>query len=242
MLHLLTSLSSAMDHAAWDGLLKAHVDNSGVDYAGFDGAALDAYLAELAKAPKPEGEAETLAFYLNAYNALTVDLVLDNPGLKSIRDLDGGQVWKTRRHTVAGEQVTLDHIEHGLLRPLGDPRVHAGLNCASKGCPPLLAEAFEAATVDEQLDKATRNWVSLNAYITSKMEDEIHLSKIFEWFAEDFASYADDFDVPNVDDPKQEAALNFIRAYGPPHIQTWIEGGAYTVAWREYDWALNARR
>lgn len=241
MLHLLTTLSFAMDHSPWDALLKAHVDNSGVDYASFDGAALDAYVAALGAAPKPEGKDETLAFYINAYNALTVDLILANPGVASIRDLDEGEVWKTRSFNVAGESVTLDHIEHGILRPLGSERVHASVNCASKGCPPLLAEAFVPERVDAQMTSATRNWVSLNAYITSKRMDELHLSQIFDWFGDDFSEYADDFDIPGVDDPKQEAALNFLRAYTDPGTKKWIESGTYSVHWWDYDWALNKK-
>ncbi|HJN72748.1 MAG TPA: DUF547 domain-containing protein [Myxococcota bacterium] len=242
MLHVLSGLCFALDNGGWNGLLSAHVEVSGVDYAGFDGAALDSYVAAIAAAPKPKGKDQTLAFYMNAYNALTVDLILDHQGkITSIRDLDGGQPWKKRTFVVAGEELTLDHIENGVLRPLGDPRVHAGLNCASKGCPPLLAEAFEAATIDAQLDRAARSWVSHNAFITSKMEDELHISQIFDWYAVDFAAYADDFDVPGVDDPKQEAALNFIRAYSGDHTRKWIESGSYTVHWWEYDWKLNAR-
>jgi len=239
MLHLLASLSHSAEHAAWDALLAAHVTNSGVDYAGFDGAALDAYVAGLSAAEKPEGRDATLAFTMNAYNALTVDLMLDHPEVKSIRELDGGEVWKTREFTVAGEQVTLDHLENGVLRPLGDPRIHAGLNCASKGCPPLFGDAFETATVQAQLDDATKNWVSLNAYITSKMEDELALSMIFDWFAADFAAYATP-DLAHAEG-KEEQAINFLIKYTDEGTAKWLREGNYQVSWREYDWAKNAR-
>lgn len=238
----MSSLAAAGDHADWNAIVSTNVKGRNVSYGTIDTAALDAYLARLATAQAPSTPDAKLAFWMNAYNALTVDLILDNPGIASIRDLDEGNPWTARTFTVAGQQVTLDHIENGILRPLGDPRIHAGVNCASKGCPPLFAEAFEAATVQEQLDRATRNWVATNAYKTSKAMDEIHVSKIFEWYGDDFAAYgAAKADLPGVDG-QMEQALNFIAAYGDSEIQKLIASGAYSTGFLDYSWKLNAAK
>ena len=130
-----SGVAHAVDVASWQAVLDAHVDTaSDVDYAGVKAdPRLETYVAGLATASEPEGKEAQLAFWMNAYNALTVDLVTDEWPLASIRDLDGGNPWRKRTFTVAGRSVTLDDIEHRILRPLGDPRIHAGVNCASRG-------------------------------------------------------------------------------------------------------------
>ncbi|MCP4809386.1 MAG: DUF547 domain-containing protein [Proteobacteria bacterium] len=243
MLLLLASAASAGDHADWNAIVSANVQGRKVSYSTIDTAALDAYLAKLAAASAPTEKNAQLAFWMNAYNALTVDLILDNPGIASIQDLDEGDPWNARSFTVAGQSVTLNHIENEILRPLGDPRIHAGVNCASKGCPPLFNEAFEATTVDEQLNRATANWIATNAYKTSKSMDEIHVSKIFEWYGDDFAAYgAARKDLPGVDG-QLEQALNFIAAYGGESDVTEVGANPNaTYAYLEYSWKLNAAK
>ncbi len=155
--HALAGEGAAFDHGAFDALLGAHVSASGVDYGGLAGqrAALDAYVGTL---PGVEldgfGRSEQMAFWINAYNALTLTLILDNYPLASIRDLDDGNPWEAHSWTVAGRSVTLNAIEHEILRPMGDPRIHAAVNCASKGCPPLASDAFTGAGLGAQLDVA----------------------------------------------------------------------------------------
>ncbi len=236
---LLTGLALAVDHGPWDQTLSRHATATRVDYAAIGGETLDPYLRALAESAPPTGRDEQLAFWINAYNALTVDLVAENiGGIESIRDLDGGDPWGERSFTVAGQSVTLNDIEHKILRPMGDPRVHAAVNCASVGCPPLRARAYSAAGIDAQLDEACRTWVSQNAFVRSG--EALQLSKIFEWYGEDFvpAYGSDHFDIPGVDG-EQEAALNFIAAYSDAATRAWIRAGGYRVGWRDYDWKLN---
>ncbi len=228
-------------HAALDGLLTSQVSGAGVDYVGLRAQAttLDAYLAELEQADLSGAtKAQQEAFWINAYNALTLDLVVDEWPVASIRDLDGGKVWDRRTWIVAGRTVTLNDIEHEILRPLGDPRIHAAINCASKGCPPLRAGAFTATGLDGQLDQAASAWARGNAVVIGA--DRVGLNRIFDWFGEDFvAGYgAGHHDIPGVDG-KQEAALNFVAAHLPEDTRTRLQAGGYTVYYTTYDWTVN---
>ncbi len=227
-------------HAGLQRALDGRVVAGRVDYAALKAApqALDGYLAEVAAASLTGmSAAEKKAFYVNAYNALTLDLVADNYPLASIRDLDGGKPWSARRFKVAGRDLTLDDIEHTELRPLGDPRIHAAINCAAVGCPPLAPKVFTAANLDAQLDVAARAWAA-----TATLKDGVlTLNAIFDWFGDDFVpTYgARRFDIPGLDG-KAEAAANFVAAYAPDKAEALKKGG-YTVKYAAYDWALNRK-
>lgn len=249
----------AFDHSygAYGAILSAHVANGKVDYAGIkaiprsDGPPwaagatppspvppLDSVLAGFATTELSAfSESQRKAFYLNAYNALTLDLVADNYPLNSIRDLDGGKVWDTRRFTIAGTQLTLNQIENDKLRTLGDPRIHAAINCAAVSCPPLSSTPFVAAALDLQLDALTSAW----ARSIRSSSSAIQLSRIFDWFGVDFlAAYGTSrFDIPNLSG-KEEAALNFIAVYDPARAPL-LHSGALTVTFEEYNWALNRK-
>lgn len=242
---LLIPLGVAADsgHEAFDALLTGHVASGKVDYAGIaaKGAALDAYIAGLGTASLTgRARAEQMAFWINAYNALTLDVVSDNLPLSSIKDLDGGKVWDTRRWTVAGLSVTLNDIEHKILRTMGDPRIHAAINCASKGCPPLRAGAFTAEGLDAQLDAAVRAWALGNGVAVST--DRVGLNSIFDWFGDDFTgAYGPaKFDIPGVEG-KPEAALNFLMPHLAAETRQQLQAGGYVTYWSPYDWALNKK-
>jgi len=227
-------------HAGLQRALDGRVGAGRVDYAALKAApaALDAYLAEVATASLAGLSAnEKKAFYINAYNALTLDVVADAYPIASIRDLDGGKVWGARRFKVAGRDLSLDDIEHKELRPLGDPRIHAAINCAAVGCPPLAPKVFTAATLDAQLDAASRAW----AATATLKEGVLTLNSIFDWFGDDFvpAYGARRFDVPGLEG-KAEAAANFVAAYAPDKAEALKKGG-YTVKYAPYDWALNRK-
>ena len=115
----------------------------------------------------PVSPQEQKAFWINAYNLLTLDLIVDHPQISSIRELHNGEPWKKESFVVSGQSITLDEIEHKILRPLGDPRIHAAINCASKGCPPLQPFAYQGNQLNTQLDVACRNWMATNAYFLS---------------------------------------------------------------------------
>ena len=209
-----------VDHSDFDALLSDYVDAGGrVDYAGLrgDGSHLDAYLAQLAAADPDElsGE-ERLAFYINAYNAATLDLIVDNYPLASITELDGGKPWDVERVELGGETYSLNQIENDLIRGRFDePRIHFAVNCAAASCPPLRAGAYTAERLDEQLDEQTRDFLTDPDYITVS-GGEARVSKIFDWYGADF-----------------ESVSAFIARYREDVNQD------TEIAFAEYDWSLN---
>lgn len=234
--------ADVVDTAPFDALLQAHVRGARVDYAGLDarGAELDAVVASLATASLAGASRDAImAFWVNAYNALTLDLVVDNLPLASIKDVPGGNPWKGRTWTVAGRAVTLDVVEHEILRPMGDPRVHAAINCASVGCPPLASRPFRAATLEAQLDAAVKAWVATNALTLDRSAGSVGLSSIFNWFSKDFERFAT-ADVPGISGAA-EAAVLFLAPHLPADDAAWLRAGGYSVSWNVYDWSLNGR-
>jgi hypothetical protein len=232
----LTASAAPFDHGhtALDALLATSAGSAGVDYGAVaaQGRSLDAYLASLAEAPVATFDADQqLAFWIDAYNAVTLDLIVDNQPLASIRDLDGGQPWTTRRYRVGGQTLTLDDIEHRRVRPLGDARIHAALNCASRGCPPLSSDAFTAVGLDAQLDRAARAWVATNAYAVEG--GVVRPSAVFGWYEADFRAW--NVARGGADDPSA-ATLAFLRAFGAT-----LPAGATVGPPLPYDWRLNAR-
>lgn len=240
---LLVAAALAMDptHATLQRALDGRVSPTGrVDYASLkaDPRALDAYLAELAAADLARmSAAEKKAFLINAYNAITLDVVADAWPIRSIRDLDGGKVWTTRRFRVAGADRTLDQLEHELLRPMGDPRIHAAINCASLGCPPLSPKVYSVATLDAQLDDAART-LAASATLAG---GTLTVSVLFDWFGDDFLpGYGPSrWDIPGLGG-RAEAAANFVAVHAPDRAATLRQGG-YRVAWAPWDWTVNGR-
>lgn len=226
-------------HSGLNTFLGDAVSLEGVDYADLATRrpVLDAYLKGLEDLDASKlGPAAQKALWINAYNAITLRLILEEGQPASIMEIDGGNTWKARTYKVAGRQLSLDAIEQSVLRPMGDARTHAALNCASKGCPPLPPDPLTGPGIDGQLDAAMRRWVQVNAY---ELEgNELKLSQIFDWYAADFASA----DAPAVAgaDSKQAAAIHYLGPYaGDAAVK--LKSGSLTVSWLEYDWALNKR-
>jgi len=226
-------LTAAMDQATYAELLHKYNRNGHVDYAGFkkDEARLDEYLAQLAKInPNPLSRDEQFAYYTNAYNAWTIKLILTGyPGVESIKDLGSlfKSPWKKKFVKLDGKVITLDNIEHDILRPrFNDPRVHMAVNCASKGCPPLWSEPFMGDRLNEQLNAVTRNFI--NNPVFNRLEgNTLYVSKIFKWFSEDF-----DDDV-----------IGFVEKYAEGELKRTITANrsSIEVDYLDYDWALNGR-
>lgn len=234
---LWVGLAGAVDHQLWQQVLDASLREGRVDYAALKvSPTLAAYLTQLAVTPPSAlvSPQEATAFYLNAYNALTVAAVARAWPIQSIRDLDGGAVWTTQRFPVAGALRTLQAIEDDELRRRGDPRVHAALNCASLGCPPLAAQAFTATQLDAQLDAASRVWAR-SAVLKGQT---LWISEIFSWYGGDFVQRYSAPDRPGVAGA-EEAALNFLALYNPT-LAAPIQSGV-KVAYTPYDWRVNAR-
>jgi hypothetical protein len=240
MLLLLVTAALAFDDAPYQAALDRHLRDGRVDYAAIRASgALDRTVAALAAAPEPSDRAAKTAFWINAYNALTIDMIADAWPVKSIKDIAGGDPWDRRRFTVAGRELTLNDIEHKTLRPLGDPRVHAALNCASLGCPPLSPRAFTAAGLSAELDQAARAWAGSNALRFDLGAHKVELSSIFDWYGKDFEAQSQR-DLPGVSG-KQEAALNFLFPWLSPEQQAAVSAGGLSVSYQRYDWGVNGR-
>lgn len=230
--------ASTFDHADFDALLKKHVNAKGmVDYAAIkaDAASLDSYLDRLAKADLAKlSRDDQMALLINAYNAYTLKLIVENLGkIKSIRDID--KPWDTSRYKVGGHTLSLNDIEHGLLRPIyKDPRIHFAVNCASIGCPLLMPQAFTGATLDTQLDAATKGFAQSTKYVR-RDGDTLRLSKILKW-------YGDDFTNPQYKGHAKTVAA-YVARHAPANVQELVKakGGDPTVAFLDYDWNLNTQ-
>jgi hypothetical protein len=178
--------------------------------------------------------AERLAFWTNAYNVLAIDLVTRNHPAESIRELGSlfRPVWKREAGSIGGRSYSLDEIEHEILRPMGEPRIHAAIVCASTSCPSLRREPYRASRLDLQLDDSLRRWLAdpRKGARIDRGKRTLFLSRIFDWFAEDFES--------------RGGVLAFLRPYFPGPIRRFVEaqGDALRVRYLEYDWRLNDLR
>jgi len=210
------------DHNAFDALLQKYVSvNGDVNYGGLlsDKAKLTEYTDALKEHYPTSGDSRNkkLAYFINAYNAFTVLLIMDNYPIASIMDLDNGKVWDRKWIDLGDKTISLNQIEHEILRKqLNEPRVHFAVNCAAKSCPPLYNRAFEEVNVQFYLERRTKAFIndtSQNSYKGNSLE----LSKIFEWYKEDFGDL-----------------LSYINAYRDSKVAK-----DATINFKEYDWKLN---
>ncbi|HZF80092.1 MAG TPA: DUF547 domain-containing protein [Rubrivivax sp.] len=243
-------------HTAWTALLKRHVvllrggQASQLRYAGMqaDRADLKAYLESLSALP-PEAfdgftKAQQQAFLINAYNAFTVELILTRyPALKSIKDLGGtfSSPWKGKWIQLLGGRLSLDDIEHAMLRRRGvydDPRVHFAVNCASVGCPMLREEAFVAERLDAQLEQQGQRFMAdrtRNRW--NGQRQRLELSKIFDWYGEDFR-----LGHGGIASLAAFAARHADLLADAPADRDRIRSAAVEIVFLDYDWALNDTR
>jgi hypothetical protein len=228
-------------HAPLTGLLSEHVKKGWVDYKGLKAkeGKLDTYLEYFARTnPESLTKLEKKAFWINAYNAFTVKLILKKyPGIHSIKDYWGP--WDKKDWVVNGKKVTLNYIEHQVLRKMGDPRIHTAIVCASFSCPDLASKAYEASTLDAQLDVAMKRFIenSEKGMKVSRakgtfygVNEIVYLSKIFSWFQDDFGN-----------SPK--AVLKFLDPYMTGEQKAFVRQYAKTlqVKYLRYGWQLNGK-
>ncbi|WP_298521094.1 DUF547 domain-containing protein [uncultured Kordia sp.] len=217
-----TEKNVVFNHQTFNDLLKKHVTKDGVvNYKGFkkDRAQLQNYITSLGENMPIDdwSKEEKLAYWINAYNVLTVDLILRNYPLKSIKDIK--KPWNQRLWKLGEKWYNLDEIEHKILRKMNEPRIHFAINCASFSCPPLLNEAFTAEKLEQQLTQVTKTFLadSQRNTITS---DKLEISKIFKWFAKDF---------------KQNGSLiDFLNTYSDVNINANAK-----KKYKDYNWDLN---
>ncbi len=231
----------AVDHDPWDAIL-AEVVTLGddgvarVDYPALTGDSLrgqlDGYIAQLASTPVSElDRAEQQAYWINLYNALTLQVMRDHYPVDSIQDVDispglfSSGPWGAELIAVEDEILTLDDIEHRILRPLWrDPRIHYAVNCASIGCPNLQGRAWRAATLDADLEAAATAYVNHDRGFTVD-DGDLVVSSIYDWFIADFGG-------------NDEGVLRHLAQYARPNRQAILQS-ARRISDHRYDWALN---
>ncbi|MDY7026579.1 MAG: DUF547 domain-containing protein [Pseudomonadota bacterium] len=251
-------------HASWDQLLSKHVKEhtradgakqlivaSAVDYAGFfnDRKQLQAYIDQLQALSYEQyqtwSSAKQLAFLINAYNALTVELVLSEyPNISSIKELGSlfQSPWQRDVFMLFGENVSLDDIEHGWIRGASakhsgfkEPLIHFAVNCASLGCPALRAEAYTEEKLEQQLQSQARGFMSDTSrnYVQGQ---RVYLSKIFDWYEEDFEQGWRGYS--GLDDVIM--AFSEELKLTPEQLKA-LKQGKLSIRFTDYDWGLNSQ-
>lgn len=227
--------------SAWDGALKEHVkpgrkDGVKLNLVDYENLGKDNRFRETLKrlalySPDFTSAKERIAFWVNVYNIFAVKVVVENHIADSIKDAGGlfRSVWKIDAGAVGGREYSLDEIEHGILRTLGDPRIHGAIVCASVSCPDLRAEAYLAEKLDEQLDDQMRGFLAngrkgLNLDVTNGV---IRVSSIFKWFAEDFE--------------KDGGVRPFIAGYMSKPLANFILDKNNEIEYMPYNWGLNGK-
>ena len=242
MQHGIKAGNSSFDHSKWDQIIKKYASPDGktFDYAELkkDQTSFNEYLESLANADLSKLPSKELqALLINGYNAYTIKTVLDNVRdngkyeIKSIRDIPN--VFIRVDHTIGGFALSLDNIEHNILRPMfKDPRFHFAVNCASVSCPPLPMYAFQGNSLEQELDMAARKALQDSAYVFIK-GNELFVTKIFKWYGEDF-----------VNDNYKRTTKNlteFIKNYTTEDKAKEINslGEKLSLQYLDYNWNLN---
>jgi hypothetical protein len=230
--------AAGFDHSKFDQVLNTYVNNQGlVDYNGIAGdQSFKMYMKSLetaqADAMSRDGQ---LAFWINAYNAVTIDKVIKWKPKKSVRETFVPGVWTatkfftTREHIVAGKRLSQDDIEHEILRKqLKEPRIHFAIICASSSCPQLPRFAYTEEKVQTMLEDTTRQYIiSERGTQIDSAKKTLYLSKLFDWFAGDF-------------EYKSGSVLDFIKPYLDQKTLAFVEQQP-KIKYIHYDWALNAQ-
>jgi hypothetical protein len=230
--------TAGFDHSIFDQVLKTYVNNQGlVDYNGIAGDQSFKIYMETLKSAQPDAMSRDgqLAFWINAYNAVTIAKVIEWKPKKSVRETFVPGVWTgtkfftTREHTVAGRDLSQDDIENEILRKqFKDPRIHFAIICASSGCPLLPRFAYTEENVQTMLEEETRKYInSERGTKIDSAENTLYLSKLFDWFAGDF-------------EYKSGSVLNFIKPYLGQKALAFMEKNP-KIKYLPYDWALNAQ-
>lgn len=211
-----------VNHSLWTDFLQTHVSIDGrVNYVAIklNPSELDKYLKLISETYPDEtwNKNEVLAFWINAYNAFTIKLIVDNYPLKSIKDLQ--KPWNKKFIRIGSNTMTLNDIEHSILRKMNDPRIHFAIVCASISCPKLQNEAYSASNIELQLKNASREFLS-DTFKNTIGINNLELSKIFQWYSKDF---------------KQNSSLiEFLNQYTTIEISENAK-----IKFKDYNWNLN---
>lgn len=166
----------------------------------------------------PSSRYEKLSFLINAYNFFTVVDVVNNLPVKSMKDIG----WKNKRHNIGGSNYSLDQIEHEMIRPMGDARIHFAVNCASVSCPGLKSVPFTSDNIRVELSEQTKDALKNPLHIQPDWNGDVEVTKLFDWFGKDFKG------------GQHKTAEGFLKKYAPLKLQKEIDG------WLKYDWDVNS--
>lgn len=249
---------NTFSYGAYEEVLVSFVDEDGmVDYAALKEQRdrLDEFVSNLAEiAPglyQTWSSREQLSLWINAYNALTLQVIIDHYPIQagffrslvypenSIRQIPG--VWDELKFSVLGRSLTLDEIEHEIIRKeFQEPRIHMALVCAARGCPPLRNEAYRGEMLDSQLTDQTHRFLSdPDKFRIDYGADTVYLSSIFDWFQQDFLDQYEPESGFSGEGGAEPAVLNFVSLYLPSREADYLRRGRYEIEYLDYDWSLN---
>jgi hypothetical protein len=249
------------DYDDYAAALSAHVDGNGmIDYRGLkaDPGKLNAYVSAIGRVGREQharwSDEEKVAFWLNAYNGITLKIIIDRYPIQptfparlyypsnSIRQIEG--VWDEIEFRVIGKNMTLEAIEHEILRKeFNEPRIHMALVCAAMGCPPIRNEPYTGGALDEQLDDQSKRFVASSAkFRIDRRKGRVHLSPIFDWFGEDFLETYGTSRKFRGHSASERAVLNYLSRYLSTGDRQYLESEKYKVKYLDYDWSLNEQK
>ena len=230
--------AAQVDHAIWDQIVKRYVFNSadGINRVNYENLkktgskSLKAYLKILARTPVSKyNRDEQFAYWVNLYNALTLKVIVDAYPVTSIKSIGGvfgfGGPWKAKRFTVEGQEISLDDIEHNILRAnWREPRIHYAVNCASIGCPNLQREAFTRENTQRLLNKGAVEYINSTRGADVR-NGRLQVSSIYVWFKADFGG-------------SDQGVVQHMRTYAQPQLQQALSQVS-SISSNDYDWNLN---
>lgn len=237
--------TGTFDHSKFDAILKrdVHLEQHQFDYADLKSheADLDAYLNQMAQADiRNLSRDQLMALLINAYNAYTIKSILstmtpDHPqGVASIRDIPN--VFDSKTHRVGKSSLSLNNIEHNILRPyFKDPRIHFAVNCASASCPPLANAAYIGEQIDPQLDAAVKRALQSNDYLRVE-NDHLLVTKLLDWYGSDFVTPGYRGAAPSLPEYLERYASEPVKQFVAAHR------GKVVIQFMSYDWSLNRVR
>ena len=226
-IYAVASQAAVEFHKPFDTILRENVFDGEVNYKGInEDANFAQYIKSLEAKPNFSNKNEELTYWINAYNALAIKGILDGRSPSTLFGKIG--YFKNAKYKVGGKKINLYDLEHKVIIPLGEPRIHFAINCASESCPKLLSRVYTAKNLDSELDKVTIAFI--NDPTRNKFDKEtkiVHLSKIFDWFKKDFKKHSG-------------SVQKYIAQYvNDLEIKKALQADSYTVRYLKYDWSLN---
>lgn len=233
--------SFSQQHKLFTETLSKCVNNGFVDYKSLkSNKSLEEYLKQLVNTnPDKLNINEKLAFWINAYNAFTLQVIIENYPIESINELHTGgriighilgkTIWDKEFITIYNKKYSLNDIEHKILRKMNEPRIHFAIVCASISCPSLWNEAFEPNKISTQLQSRAIEFINDNSRNSFDLKNRrAYLSKVFDWFDEDFGD-------------SEKEVLKYVSQFIPENISKDIKNNLseWEISYKDYDWNLN---